>query len=95
MYKALVACRVGIGSSLMLKIKAETVIKNNNLPITIEHASLDAVPNFNGDVIITLSDVADELRERNLPQDIIGITNIIDQNEILTKLTEYLEKKGA
>lgn len=93
MYKALIACRAGIGSSLMLKIKVETVIKNNNLPIAVEHASLDAVPGFKGDLIITLVDVADELKAKNIPQDVIGIVNIIDQNEILTKLNEYLDSK--
>ncbi|MGO3609058.1 MAG: PTS sugar transporter subunit IIB, partial [Enterococcus sp.] len=29
MYKALVACRAGVGSSLMLKIKVSEVVKMN------------------------------------------------------------------
>ena len=32
MYKALVACKAGMGSSMMLKIKADQVIKENELP---------------------------------------------------------------
>lgn len=43
MYKALVACRAGVGSSLMLKIKVIEVIKANNIPIEVEHSSLDGV----------------------------------------------------
>ena len=86
MAKALVACRAGVGSSLMLKIKVSEVVKENNYPIEVEHSSLDGVSGFTGDYIITLTDVAAELEEKNLPQKIIGITNIVDKNEIKAKL---------
>ena len=73
-HKALVACRAGVGSSLMLKIKVNEVVKENNFPLEVEHSSLDGVPGFQGDMIITLPDV--------------GIANIVDKNEIKTKLEE-------
>lgn len=91
-FKGLVACRAGVGSSLMLKIKLNQVISENNLPIKIEHGSLDTVSGFNGALIITLSDVAEELLGKKLPQKIIGIDNIMDKKEILTKLNAFLEE---
>ncbi|MFK4567481.1 PTS sugar transporter subunit IIB [Enterococcus sp. UD-01] len=90
MHKALVACRAGVGSSLMLKIKVNEVIKENNYPIEVEHSSLDGVPGFSGDLLITLTDVAQELEQKNLPQTIIGITNIVDKKEIQEKLAAFL-----
>lgn len=93
MYKALIACRAGVGSSLMLKIRVQDVVSTNQLPIAIEHASLDAVPGFNGELLITLVDVAEELKAQRVPQTVIGIVNIMDKNEILTKLTEFLDSK--
>ena len=33
MYKALVCCRAGMGSSMLLKIKADQVISENGYPI--------------------------------------------------------------
>mgnify|MGYP003588938464 FL=1 len=90
-FKGLVACRPGVGSSLMLKIKLNQVISENKLPIKIEHGSLDAVSGFNGQLLITLSDVADELAAKKLPQTIIGIDNIMDKAEILKKLTAFIE----
>lgn len=90
MHKALVACRAGVGSSLMLKIKTEQVVKENGFPIQIEHSSLDAVPGFDGDLLITLSDVAKELESKGLTQTIIGINNIVDKEEIKNKLNEFL-----
>ena len=90
MHKALIACRAGVGSSLMLKIKVNEVIRENDFPIEVEHASLDAVSGFTGDLIITLTDVATELREKNLQQTIIGINNIVDKKEIKEKIASAL-----
>lgn len=90
MHKALIACRAGVGSSLMLKIKVNEVIRENDFPIEVAHASLDAVSGFTGDLIITLTDVANELREKNLQQTIIGINNIVDKKEIKEKIAAAL-----
>ncbi|WP_017471418.1 PTS sugar transporter subunit IIB [Amphibacillus jilinensis] len=92
MYKALVACRAGVGSSLMLKIKTQQVIKEESFPIELEHASLDAVSSFNGELLITLVDVANELKASGIKKDIIGITSITNKAEIKEKLAAYIEK---
>ncbi|MGT2948767.1 PTS sugar transporter subunit IIB [Streptococcus devriesei] len=94
MYKALVACRAGVGSSLMLKIKVTEVINENNLPVEVEHSSLDGVPGFDGDFIITLVDVAEELREQGVKQTVIGMTSVVDKNEIKEKLEAALKEKN-
>lgn len=94
MYKALVACRAGVGSSLMLKIKVTEVIKENDFPVEVEHSSLDGVQGFGGQMIITLPDVAEELSAKNLPYKLIGIANIVDKNEIKSKLETALAELG-
>lgn len=90
MHKALVACRAGVGSSLMLKIKVKEVVRENNFPIEVEHSSLDGLAGFDGDIVITLVDVADELIKKNIPQKVVGISNIVDKNEIKEKLLAAL-----
>ncbi|BCP56663.1 TPA: PTS sugar transporter subunit IIB [Streptococcus suis] len=90
MHKALVACRAGVGSSLMLKIKVSEVVRENNFPIEVEHSSLDGLPGFTGDIVITLIDVAEELEAKNIPQKVVGIKNIVDKNEIKEKLEAVL-----
>jgi PTS system ascorbate-specific IIB component len=42
-FHALVCCRAGMGSSMMLKIKCDQVIKEDNLPIETEHGNLDSL----------------------------------------------------
>ena len=90
MHKALVACRAGVGSSLMLKITVEEVVRENNFQLEVEHSSLDGLPGFTGDIVITLVDVAEELAEKHIPQKIIGINSVVDKEEIKAKLESVL-----
>ncbi len=91
MYNALVCCRAGMGSSMLLKIKADQVINENNLPIVTEHGNLDSLIGFNGDLIITMEDLTEELKE--LVPYAVGVRNIMNKTEILEKLKEFLDSK--
>ena len=46
---------------------------------------------FDGDMVITLIDVAEELDQKGIPQKIIGIRNIMDKKEIKEKLDSALQ----
>ncbi|OJG56890.1 PTS ascorbate transporter subunit IIB [Enterococcus italicus DSM 15952] len=74
----------------MLKIKVNEVVKENNLQLVVEHSSLDGLNGFDGDMVITLIDVAQELEEKKVPYKVVGIRNIVDKEEIKTKLLEAL-----
>ena len=84
MYKALVCCRAGMGSSMLLKIKADQVIKENNFPIETEHGNLDSLMGFNGDLVITMDDLSNELADK-VPY-ALGIRNIMDKVEMKEKM---------
>lgn len=91
MYKALVCCRAGMGSSMLLKIKADQVIKENNFPIVTEHGNLDSLVGFTGDLIITMDDLTEELKGK-VPY-ALGIRNIVDKVEMKAKIEEFLATK--
>ncbi len=93
MYRILVACRAGVGSSLILKIKMNQVIEENHLPIEIEHTNLDGVPGFDGDAIFTLSDVAAQLQGEYPKRYIVGIQNIVDKANLLKEMQKFLKTK--
>lgn len=88
MYKALVCCRAGMGSSMLLKIKADQVISENNFPIETEHGNLDSLAGFDGDLVITMEDLAYELQE-HVPY-ALGIRNIVDKQEMKEKIEKFL-----
>ncbi|ERL12772.1 PTS system, lactose/cellobiose-specific IIB subunit [Coriobacteriaceae bacterium BV3Ac1] len=92
-YTALIACRTGMGSSMMLKIKVQQVINALDLPIEVNHDTLDAVKSFKGDLLITMSDLADELRGE-APY-VIGIENLMNKEEIAQKLQKFINDKTA
>lgn len=91
MYNALVCCRAGMGSSILLKIKADQVIKENNFPIVTEHGNLDSLIGFNGDLIITMDDLSNELKGK-APYT-LGIRNIVDKVEMKAKMEQFLASK--
>ncbi len=91
-YRALVCCRAGMGSSMMLKIKCDQVIKENNLPIETEHGNLDSINGFTGDLVITMSDLTEELSADSRVPSAVGITNIVNKGEIAEKLTAWVQE---
>lgn len=89
MLRALVACRTGMGSSMMLKIKVEQVIRENNWDIEVEHNEISAAKYFDGDILITMEDLADEFEGASYK--VIGIKNLMDKEEIKDKLEKTME----
>ena len=79
-----------MGSSMMLKIKVDQVVRKNHYPLEVQHSTLDDVKSFKGDLLITMADVAEELKGQ-VPY-IIGINNLMDKNEIETKLNEFFNQ---
>lgn len=88
MFKALVCCRAGMGSSMLLKIKADQIIRENDFPIVTEHGNLDSLIGFDGDLVITMDDLSTELAGK-VPYP-LGIRNIVDKAEMKAKMEEYL-----
>lgn len=91
-YHALVCCRAGMGSSMMLKIKCDQVIKEENLPIETEHGNLDSLIGFKGDLVITMSDLTEELEADSRVPSAVGIKNLVDKQEIKEKLTAWVNE---
>lgn len=89
MYQGLVACRAGMGSSVLLKIKIDQVIQENNFPIKTEHGNLDSLMGYKGDVLFTMEDLAEELEGQ--VKHIVGIRNIVDKVEITEKIEKFLK----
>ena len=76
---------------MLLKIKADQVISENNFPIQTEHGNLDSLMGFNGDLVITMDDLSNELKDK-VPY-ALGIRNIMDKAEMKAKMEEFLAAK--
>lgn len=91
MYRALVCCRAGMGTSMLLKTKADQVIHENGYPIVTEHGNLDSLLAFDGDVVITMNDLAEDLKNK-IPY-VIAVNSAINKEEIKKCIEEYLSWK--
>lgn len=93
-YRALVCCRAGIGSSMMLEAKCKQVIEEEGLPLETRHGSIDELVDFDGDLVITMTDLVDELAADPSVPSAVGITNIVDKAEIKQKLVAWLDARA-
>lgn len=90
MKRGLVVCRTGMGSSMMLRIKLEQVISENNLDIDLEHDVLSAITNYDVDFVVTMNDLVDQVKDD--VKAIIGIEDLMNKEELKAKLLDYLNK---
>ena len=93
MYHALVCCRAGMGSSMMLKIKADQVIKAHNYPISTRPGNLKALKAFTGDLVITMNDLVEEVESQGTYA--VGVDDILDTKQLQAGLEKFLEFKQA
>jgi len=91
MLKVIVACANGAGSSLMIKLKVEKVLKKLEIPASIHHCSLSegksSATQYNV-VFCPLNFVSMFDRAKESGVTIIGLRNILSEVEIEEKLVE-------
>ena len=84
-------CGFGIGTSLMLKINLEGLIRKNNLEANVICADVSSFASNECDMIFCSAELYDTIVSRTeVP--IIKINNIMDTNELETLLIENLKE---
>ena len=88
--KIIAVCGVGIGTSVLLKINAEKVLKMLDIEATVDAADIATVRkvSFDAQIILTTPDLVDQLK--GLPAEIIPIQHVFDLEELSTKLSKAL-----
>lgn len=92
MYKILVCCGSGLGSSFMIEMNIKKVLKELNVEnVEVEHSDLSSASGTKADIYIGTRDIADNLRALG---DIVSLNSMIDMEELREKLTVKLKEKG-
>lgn len=86
MLKIMVACGCGMGSSQVMKMKAETLFNKLNTPVSIDHTSIEfAKSDANKyDVVIISEQFLKNFT--NCKCKVIGLKNILSTKELEEKL---------
>ena len=84
-------CGFGIGTSLMLKINLEGLIRKNNLEANVICADVSSFAGNDCDMIFCSAELYDTIASRTqIP--IIKINNIMDNNELEALLIQNLRE---
>ena len=88
--KGLIVCRTGMGSSLMLKIKAQKIIDKNGWDIDLEHDVLSGLATWRDiDFVITMRDLTEEIEAAGFRA--IGITDLMNSEEMESALIDVVQ----
>lgn len=93
MIKVLAACGNGMGSSLIIKMKIEKVLKSMNLEYSVHHASVGQAKSDakNFDLVLVSKPFVKEFNVMGSKTKVVGLVNLLSEDEIREKVTEALE----
>ena len=88
--KIMAICGSGLGSSFMVEMNIKKVLKKIGVDAEVEHSDLSSAIPGEADLFVMAKDIA---ASSSIPDNqLIVITNIIDINELETKLRAYFNK---
>lgn len=91
--KLLVCCGSGLGSSFMIEMNINKVLKELGVKAEVDHTDLSSAQGMKADIYIGTRDIASQLT--SLGGEVVSLNSMIDLNELKTKLNEALSKIGA
>lgn len=91
MLKIITVCGLGVGSSLIMKMTVDTAMQQLGVRCSVEHWDMGTVKGRECDFIVT----TEGFRKNFAGQDnVVYVNNIVDANEMKSKLEAYLKGKG-
>jgi ascorbate PTS system EIIB component len=86
--KILCVCGLGQGTSLILRMNVESVLRDLGISADVEHTDVSSASSLSPDYIVTNNELAQTLAGTNAK--IIIVNNYFDVNEIKSALQEHL-----
>lgn len=86
--KILAVCGMGFGSSMLLKMTLEKVLKEKGIKADVQTADFSTVGSEQADFIFTNEEFGRQLEGGSVP--VVAIKNLADANEVREKLEAIL-----
>lgn len=86
--KILTVCGMGSGSSLILKMNVESVLKEEGISAEVEACDLGSVGGSEADLIISTKDLESQLEGSNVKK--IFLHNVVDKSVLKEELLKVL-----
>lgn len=88
--KILAVCGMGFGSSLMLKMTADRVLKNKGIKGDVEATDIGTANSMKADLILTNNEFAKQLEGGDAK--VVAIMNVASEDEVAKAIEGYLAK---
>ncbi|WP_300381957.1 PTS sugar transporter subunit IIB [Clostridium sp.] len=89
--KILVCCGSGLGSSFMIEMNIQNVLKSLGISgVVVDHSDLSSANGIKADIYVGTRDIA--VRLVGLGGEVVSLNNMIDKKELESKLVEVLKK---
>lgn len=89
--KFLCVCGVGQGTSLLLRMNVQDVLKEMGIKADVDNSDLTSANSEKVDYIVTNSEFAKQIRSET---PVVIVENYFDKNEIKRSLEKTLEERG-
>lgn len=91
--KILICCGSGLGSSFMIQMNIEKILKELNVEAEVDHADLSSAKGMKADIYVGTRDITDQFT--SLGGEIVSLNSMIDKREQKEKMSEVLKRLGA
>ncbi|WP_438350332.1 PTS sugar transporter subunit IIB [Paenibacillus sp. FA6] len=89
MRKIIVVCNSGLGTSMMIRLNVEALLKEFGVKAWVEHTDVTSMDAHDADLIIGSSYIMDSL-DSITGIEMIGLEDVIDRKYLRTRLTESI-----
>lgn len=89
MKKIIVVCNSGLGTSMMIRLNVEALLKEFGVKAWVEHTDVTSMDAQDADLIIGSSYILDSL-DSITGIEMIGLEDLIDRKYLRTRLTESI-----
>lgn len=90
--KILTVCGMGNGSSLILKINVDDILRSLDLKATVENVDVASFKSIPTNIIFCTKDLGQSLKDATVP--VYLIDTVLDKVKIKESLLDYKEKYG-
>lgn len=92
--KILAVCGFGVGSSMVLKMTLDKVVKELGIEATVENTDIASAKATDADIYFTSAELAPDLKE-STSKPVYSIKRYMDKEEVGAKMKEYIENKAG
>lgn len=91
--KIMAVCGTGLGSSFMLEMNIDSILKELNITdVVVEHSDLGGATAGSADIFIAGRDIAMGMQHLD---NVVELNSLVDKNELREKIVAILKSKNV